>query len=153
MAKRVRKTEVESPVELKIPAEHAYIPVAKRVAQTLGSKLGFSLAELDELTIAVAEACDTSMMSARHIWDNGATIKLTYTPTARGLAVEVEAAGPKPAATPRAQTLSRRPPAPELDDLRLLTQEMIRVLVDEYRSQVDHGRGQVRMRMVKYLIS
>lgn len=151
----MRSTKVVNPVELKIPAEHGYIPIAKRVAQTMGSQLGFSLEELDELTIAVTEACDTSMVSALDIWqEGGATIKLTYTPTDRGLAVEVEAFGPRPsAATSTATTLSRRQPAPGSDDLRLLTQEMIRVLVDEYRAQVDHGRGRVRMRMVKYLVT
>jgi serine/threonine-protein kinase RsbW len=136
------------PVELKIPAEPEYILVAKRVAQSLGSRLGFSLEELDELTIAVAEACDTSIVSARHIWEHGAAIKVTYTSNARGLAVEVEAVGPKPA-----PALTRPAPTAAADDLRLLTQEMIRVLVDEYRAQVDHGRGRVRMRMVKYLVS
>jgi serine/threonine-protein kinase RsbW len=135
-------------VELKIPAEPEYIQVAKRVAQSMGSRLGFSLEELDELTIAVAEACDTSIMSALQIWDSGASIKLTYSPNARGIAVEVEAVGPRPAVP-----LKPAVPAPEADDLRLLTQEVIRVLVDEYRASVDHGRGRVRMRMVKYLIS
>ena len=37
----------ELTTELKIPAEAGYIPVAKRVAASLGSKLGFNLEELD----------------------------------------------------------------------------------------------------------
>ncbi|TMF71359.1 MAG: hypothetical protein E6I17_01235 [Chloroflexi bacterium] len=44
--------------ELKIPATSAFIPVAKRVATTLGGQLGLSLMDLDELAIALTQACD-----------------------------------------------------------------------------------------------
>jgi hypothetical protein len=37
-------------------------------------------------------------------------------------------------------------------ELRRLAQEMIRLFVDDFRSQVDAGRGQVRFRMVKYVL-
>jgi len=39
--------------ELRIPANSTFIPVAKRVASTLGSQLGLSLTDLDELSIAL----------------------------------------------------------------------------------------------------
>ncbi len=47
--------------ELKIPAASEFIPVAKRVATTLGGQLGFSLVDLDELTIALTQACDSAI--------------------------------------------------------------------------------------------
>ena len=50
--------------ELKIPATSDFIPVAKRVATTLGGQLGFSLVDLDELTIALTQACDSAIAAA-----------------------------------------------------------------------------------------
>ena len=63
--------------ELKIPASPAFIPVAKRVATTLGGQLGFSLVDLDELTIALTQACDSAIAAANDL-GSPADLKLTY---------------------------------------------------------------------------
>src|SRR5437762_11940118 len=75
--------------ELKIPAAPAFIPVAKRVAATLGSQLGLSLMDLDELTIALAQACDSAIAASSELGDN-AHLKLTYFATNRALVVDVD---------------------------------------------------------------
>src|SRR5580693_3042175 len=75
--------------ELKIPASPAFIPVAKRVATTLGSQLGLSLVDLDELSIALTQACD-SAISAAHDLGGPADLKLTYFATNRALVVDVD---------------------------------------------------------------
>ena len=135
--------------ELKIPAASDFIPVAKRVASTLGSQLGFSLQELDELNIAVAQACDSAIDASEDAWGGGASLKLTYSATDRGIEVEVQAIGPRsPQALPR-PALS---PAVRDAEFQRVAQEMIRCFVDDFHSRVDAGRGQVRFRMVKYLI-
>ncbi len=130
--------------ELKIPAESEYIGVAKRVASTLGSKLGFSLEEIDELNIAVAQACDSAIEAAEDAWGGGASLKLTFGTTVRGIEVEVQA---------------MRPPAPPAhrpeqrdQELQRLAHEMIRCFVDDFNTRIDGPRGQVRFRMVKYLL-
>jgi hypothetical protein len=51
---------------------------------------------------------------------------------------------------PRDQVRARR--MEELE-VRRLAQEMIRLFVDDFRSQVDARRGQVHFHMVKYLLS
>jgi hypothetical protein len=65
--------------------------------------------------------------------------------------VEVQALAPDRALA------AKRPPAQvhgmEEMEVRRLAQEMIRLFVDDFRSQVDAGRGQVRFRMVKYLLA
>ena len=61
--------------ELKIPADADYIPVAKRVASSLGSKLGFSLEELDELCIALTQACDSAIEASEEAWGEGGSFK------------------------------------------------------------------------------
>jgi serine/threonine-protein kinase RsbW len=134
--------------ELKIPADADYIPVAKRVASSLGSKLGFSLEELDELCIALTQACDSAIEASEDAWGEGGTLKLTYGATEKGIEVEVEAQAPEV----RAVTLPRGVHQRRIEELevRRLAQEMIRLFVDDFRSQVDGSH--VRFRMVKYLI-
>src|ERR1700682_5310852 len=75
--------------ELKIPASSDFIPVAKRVATTLGSQLGLSLVDLDELTIALTQACDSAIEAANDL-DGHADLKLTYFATNRALVVDVD---------------------------------------------------------------
>src|SRR3989442_2066590 len=75
--------------ELKIPASAAFIPVAKRVAVTLGGQLGLSLVDLDELSIALTQACDSAIAAARDL-DGPAELKLNYFATNRALVVDVD---------------------------------------------------------------
>ncbi|TMF18243.1 MAG: hypothetical protein E6I35_06835 [Chloroflexi bacterium] len=75
--------------ELKIPAASAFIPVAKRVATTLGGQLGLSLMDLDELAIALTQACDSAIAAADDL-GTPADLKLTYFATNRALVVDVD---------------------------------------------------------------
>ncbi|HEY4888434.1 MAG TPA: hypothetical protein VIJ58_07620 [Candidatus Dormibacteraeota bacterium] len=131
--------------ELKIPALAEFIPVAKRVATTLGGQLGFSLVDLDELTIALTQACDSAIAAASDL-DGPADLKLTYFATNRALVVDVDL-------MPSGNTL----PMPKHQDtvvdpeLQRLAYEMIRCFVDDFRPQVEPTTGHVSFRMVKYL--
>jgi hypothetical protein len=131
--------------ELKIPASEAFIPVAKRVATTLGSHLGLSLVDLDELTIALTQACDSAIAAANDL-GAPADLKLTYFATDRALVVDVDLVptGTVPLPVPRA-------PGEEDLELQRLAYEMIRCFVDDFRPLVEPRTGQVRFRMVKYL--
>ncbi len=136
--------------ELKLPADPEFIPIAKRVAASLGGQLGFSLEELDELGIAVSQACDSTIEAAEDMWGSGATLKLSYSSTEKGIAVDVEALGPR---SPHALPVPHPPRDAALEAQRDLARDMIRLFVDDFRHQVDAGRGHIRFRMVKYLIS
>ena len=131
--------------ELKIPASEAFIPVAKRVATTLGSQLGLSLVDLDELTIALTQACDSAIAAAKDL-GAPADLKLTYFATNRALVVDVDLVptGTVPLPIPRV-------PGEEDLELQRLAYEMIRCFVDDFRPLVEPVTGQVRFRMVKYL--
>jgi anti-sigma regulatory factor (Ser/Thr protein kinase) len=141
--------------ELKIPAQIEFIGLAKRVATSLGGLLGFSLEEIDELSIAVTQACGSVIEAADEAWGPGATLKLGFAPTERGLAVEVDAIAPR--SREALAPVRRRPPEPahtaELEMQQALAREMIRLFVDDFRHQVDAGRRHIRYRMVKYLVS
>jgi hypothetical protein len=116
--------------------------------------LGFSLDEIDELGIAVTQACGNAIEAAEEAWGPGATLKLNFGPTNRGIIVAVDAIAPR---SREALPLPRQAPptsrGAELELQRALAQAMIRLFVDDFRHQVDANRRQIRYRMVKYLVS
>ena len=135
--------------ELKIPAAPAFIPVAKRVAHTLGGQLGLSLMDLDELCIALTQACDSAIDAADEL-GGPADLKLTYFATNRALVVDVDLM-PSTVALPMAAGViepKHEHPDPEL---QRLAYEMIRCFVDDFRPLVEPRTGHVRFRMVKHL--
>ena len=138
--------------ELKIPASPAFIPVAKRVATTLGSQLGLSLMGLDELTIALTQACDSAIAAAGSV-DGNDQLKLTYFATNRALVVDVDLLPADQAHEHGHAHAHAHPPvdAETNAELQRLAYEMIRCFVDDFRPEVEPRTGQVRFRMVKYL--
>ena len=133
--------------ELKIPASAAFIPVAKRVATTLGSQLGLSLVDLDELTIALTQACDSAIAASTDIGGHN-ELKLTYFATNRALVVDVDLLPADHHALP-----VPKPDAEANAELQRLAYEMIRCFVDDFRPEIEPRTGHVRFRMVKYLAS
>jgi len=132
--------------ELKIPATSAFIPVAKRVATTLGGQLGLSLMDLDELSIALTQACDSAIAAADDL-GTPADLKLTYFATTRALVVDVDLM-PTGAALP----LPAVPHAAAVDpELQRLAYEMIRCFVDDFKPMIEPRTGHVSFRMVKHL--
>jgi hypothetical protein len=131
--------------ELKIPAAPEFIPVAKRVATTLGGQLGLSLIDLDELSIALTQACDSAISAADDLGTT-ADLKLTYFATNRALVVDVDL---MPTAT--ALPLPRHAAVVVDPELQRVAYEMIRCFVDDFRPVVEPRTGHLRFRMVKHL--
>jgi hypothetical protein len=154
--------------ELKIHAQDDFIGLAKRVATSLGGLVGFDLEKIDELAIAVTQACGSAIEQAEDAWGPGATLKLTFSANQNAIYVDVDTIAPStpealealPSALQRARRTElqgRHAPAQraqaQADIERAVAREMIRLFVDEFLPQVDTSRRQVRYRMVKYLIS
>ncbi len=135
--------------ELKIPASPAFIPVAKRVATTLGSQLGLSLVDLDELTIALTQACDSAIAAAGE-QSVHSELKLKYFATNRALVVDVDLLPSDRHALPIRAADTAGPQELADAELQRLAYEMIRCFVDDFRPEVEPS-GHVRFRMVKYL--
>lgn len=134
--------------ELKIPAAPAFIPVAKRVATTLGGQLGLSLMDLDELAIALTQACDSAIAAADDL-GMPADLKLTYFATNRALVVDVDL---MPIASALPLPAAKHDHATSVDpELQRLAYEMIRCFVDDFRPVIEPRTGHVRFRMVKHL--
>ena len=134
--------------ELKLPAVGDYIVVAKRTAASLGLVVGFSLQEIDDLNIAISQACENANAAATEQWGSGnGQLKLTFKSQPRRLEVEVRSV------PPRAVEMHARRARSEAElDYETIGLNMIRLFVDELRYQVDNQTGSMRMRMVKYLI-
>jgi anti-sigma regulatory factor (Ser/Thr protein kinase) len=135
--------------ELKLPAVGDYIVVAKRAAASLGLVVGFSLQEIDDLNIAITQACENACAAAADQWGSGnGQLKLTFKTQPRRLEVEVRSVPPRAVE----QQAVRRPVREAELDYETIGLNMIRLFVDELRYQVDNHTGSMRMRMVKYLI-
>jgi len=135
--------------ELKLPAVTDYIVVAKRAAASLGLVVGFSLQEIDDLNIAITQACENAIAAAAQQWGSGnGQLKLIFKSQPRRIEGEVRSVPPR-AVEQQAVRPARR--ATELD-YETIGLNMIRLFVDELRYQVDNQTGSMRMRMVKYLI-
>jgi serine/threonine-protein kinase RsbW len=142
--------------ELKIPADGEFIPVAKMVVASLASQLGFTLEEIDELKIAVAQGCEAIIEEAQELWGGyRGVLRLAYGMTERGIVVDVSVLAPK-ALPGRVVADVPTPPRPSLSEVemqeRALARDVIRLFVDDIRHQVDSGQGQIRVRMVKYVV-
>ena len=98
--------------ELKIPARLEFIIVAKRAAGALGSAAGFSLEGIDDLNIAVAQACEKAIAAGERMWGAGnGLLKLTFRLVSEGIEVDVRSLpGRLPAG-------GRRPARPAGDSL------------------------------------
>ena len=142
--------------ELKLPAKEEYIVVAKRAAGALGSVVGFSLAEIDDLNIAITQACENAVAAATDQWGRGnGQLKLTFKGQRGKLEVNITSTPPRAVELQQAPAPAVRPvrrlPREESLDYEGIGLNMIRLFVDELRYQVD-DQGCMRMRMVKYLI-
>jgi hypothetical protein len=133
--------------ELKVPASPEFIPVAKRVATALGGQLGLSLMDLDELAIALSQACDSAIGAAEDL-GTPADLKLTYFATDRALVVDVDLI-PTGSALPMPATHAHQTPVDP--ELQRLAYEMIRCFVDDFRPVIEPRTGHVSFRMVKHL--
>src|ERR1700682_2028588 len=96
---------------------------SRRAARTLGGQRGFSLVDLDELTIALTQACDSAIAAANDL-GGPADLKLTYFATDRALVVDVDLM-PSGNALPVAKHDVVVDP-----ELQRLAYEMIRCFVD-----------------------
>jgi anti-sigma regulatory factor (Ser/Thr protein kinase) len=135
--------------ELKLPAVTDYIVVAKRAAASIGLVVGFSVQEIDDLNIAITQACESAIAAAALQWGSGnGQLKLIFKSQPRRIEVEVRSVPPR-AVEQQAVRRTRREAELDYETIGL---NMIRLFVDELRYQVDSQTGSMRMRMVKYLI-
>ena len=148
--------------ELRIPADPAFIVVAKRAAAGFGCVAGFDVESVEDLVIAVAQATENAIAAAvRNSGAGGGQVRLVFKLQDRSLEVQVrslcgrgEDAGEcadQPAAAGRAVSRTARPAGAELADADLALRVM-GLFVDDYRYGVDQRTGGLRVRLTKYRV-
>ncbi|MHB8572280.1 MAG: ATP-binding protein [Candidatus Dormibacteria bacterium] len=134
----------ETIAELKIPADTKYILAAKRTAAAIGSIFGFGIEQLDELQIAVAQACESTMQACRENLGLGCgELRLVFRATESGLQVDVNTCG-----LPHAHRVMA---ADEVEESRF-ERQLLTCFVDELR--VRHtATGAMHVKLVKYRLA
>ena len=134
--------------ELRIPADPQYIVVAKRAAAGMASVAGLGLEALDELNIAIAEACEHTIRAAVAAQMADAKVRINFLVQEDALRGEVRLLGTKP--QPQVESGPRVPAAAlataEALDLAI---SMLSCFADDVDFQ-PAGDGLVRVRLAKY---
>jgi hypothetical protein len=160
--------------ELRIPADPAYIVVAKRAASGFAYLAGFGMEAMDELGIAVTQACENAI---RCVGTTPGQLRISFSLEDQRLTVQVASSCAKSAVTAEpveeahepaipsagarlrdqaAQRLAAETQARELaaratsEDLAL---RVMGLFVDDCRYRVDERTGGLRVRLTKYRVS
>ncbi|MHB8508781.1 MAG: hypothetical protein ACYDGR_09060 [Candidatus Dormibacteria bacterium] len=122
--------------ELKIPAQAQFVMVAKRTASGLAAVAGFSLQGIDDLNIALAQACDRSIAAGDRLWGAGnALLKISFRMVEGGMEVDVKTI---PARVGSADEVARRRQGELLHQA-----EVMRQAAQRLSAEVEAERGRV----------
>lgn len=135
-------------VILTIPSRPEYVGVARLAILGVASRMRFSYDEVEDIRLAVGEACTHAIDRLSGSGASDRPITLACTIDADRLAIEVRSplatAAPKPKSTDET----------DLDNLmegKELSGVLIRILMDEVESQEQPESGTHLVRMVKYV--
>lgn len=126
-------------VELRIPAVPEFVGVARLAAAGIASRLDFSIEDIEDLKLAVAEACNCCIQNG-----GSGEVRIACELHADRIVISVERAG-KPG-PPVATT----PPTGDDADLGGLGVFLIRALMDDVTYAADPTSG-TRLTLIKHL--
>ncbi|GAC1341406.1 MAG: hypothetical protein NVSMB29_11820 [Candidatus Dormibacteria bacterium] len=146
--------------ELRLPAEREYILVAKRAAASFGCVAGFGVEAVDDLTIAVAQACENAIAMCTC---DGATaeLRLLFKLNEGRLDVQVRSVRTRESRSEAAERAAaarerRLAEARELERAQAASElalQMMGLFVDDCRWGLDQRSGGLRVRLTKYRAS
>ena len=146
--------------ELRLPADPAYIVVAKRAASAFAAVAGFDVEAVHDLTIAVAQACENAIACALRVGGGSdGQIRLSFTVEGTRLEVQVLSSCAREvvarAAAERQQAVAEavdreHQEVAEATDLAL---RLMGLFVDDHSYRVDERTGGLRVRLTKYRVS
>jgi serine/threonine-protein kinase RsbW len=131
-------------VEISIPVRPEFVSVARLTAATVAARQGFTYDEIEDLKIAVGEAC-TALIVARPDATQPLTTAFVLSPGS--IEVLVSARAPAPAWAkdgPRRETGGDAP----IDESRL-GMFLMQCLVDEVEARHDPATGVTELRLLK----
>jgi len=135
----VAESEPEALVTLEIPRKAEYVGVARLAILGVASRMRFSYDEVEDIRLAVGEACTTAIERSADAPDGKIRIRCGVGEDA--LSVDV-VGGPSPVNGSDAEAES------ELDE-RALSGVLIRILMDDVTAGTDPETGQTVVHMIK----
>lgn len=132
-------------VELCIPSRPEYVGVARLAILGVASRMRFSYDEVEDIRLAVGEACTRSIDRLNGSAAEGQMINLRCLIDANRLTIEV--ANPLVPAAPKPPPGESPESLPEQD----LSGVLIRILMDEVDAEEHAEEGTQVLRMVKYV--
>jgi serine/threonine-protein kinase RsbW len=142
----VSRNDGEAVVELTIPGKPEYVGVARLAILGVASRMRFSYDEVEDIRLAVGEACTTAIERAGGAQFDHQVVQIRCLIDPGRLVVEV---------TDNAPPVS--PPEPTLNeqglDERGLGGVLIRILMDDVQSVDGPEAGRRGVRMIKYVAS
>ena len=142
--------------ELRLPADRAYVVVAKRAAAALGSVSGFDLEAIDDLTIAVAQAFENAIGCLERAGSLAGQVRLVFKADAKGLHVVVRSTMSREAelaARERVRQLALRREQEINATATDLALKLMGLFVDDSSYRLDERTGGLRVRLTKYRAS
>jgi anti-sigma regulatory factor (Ser/Thr protein kinase) len=143
--------------EVRLPADRRYVIVAKRAAAGFAAVAGLDVEALDDLVIAVAQACENAITLTERVAGPGnGHIRLLFNLEDNSLAVDVrsslsraelEAAAQRQAVAAARAALEAR--AREAEEMSM---KLMGLFVDDCRYRVDERTGGLRVRLTKYRV-
>jgi serine/threonine-protein kinase RsbW len=129
-------TQALGSVELRIPARAEWVAVARLAAAAVGSRVRFSVDEIDDLKLAIAEACTNCIQRSETIEN----IDIRWDVNPNELRVTVSGDGP-----PKLESVKKPSDETKVGGLGVF---LIRALMDNVEYEVEPNRG-ARLVMTK----
>src|SRR5580700_5358742 len=140
--------------ELRLPADREHILVAKRAAGAFGSLAGFDMDAIDDLTIAVAQACENAIRCLESSGSIAGQVRIVFKMSDTGLEVTVLSTVNREAELrARAEQAGFRHEGGELVAATDLALRLMGLFVDDSTYRVDDRTGSLRVRLTKYKAS
>lgn len=133
-------------IRLQIPADANHIDIVRVCLYGIASKLGFSYEEIEDMKVAVSEACNNAVLHGQ--LDKGRdVIDICFDPDEQGLAITINNKGPS-FAMPDEINKAEPPLQNEVSELRVggLGIYLMEALMDEVTVQATESGTEVRLR-------
>jgi anti-sigma regulatory factor (Ser/Thr protein kinase) len=140
--------------EVRLPADRRFIVVAKRAVAGFASVAGLHLEALDDLVIAVSQACENAILvTERAAGAGNGQIRIVFNLSESGLEVHVRSTCTRAeleAGREAALAAAAAPKHPRHAEHHELALKVMGLFVDEFRYRVDENNGGLRVRLTKY---
>jgi anti-sigma regulatory factor (Ser/Thr protein kinase) len=139
--------------ELRLPADPAYIVVAKRAASAFAAVAGFDVEAVHDLTIAVAQACENAIRCLETSGSIAGQVRIVFKLGDKGLEVVVRSTVNREAELRAHAEQAGLGGGGELVAATDLALRLMGLFVDDSTYRVDERTGNLRVRLTKYRAS